>query len=205
MAPKTASTPSAILSLSLGEGALSEFFPLFQQGVTIRAHTGRSVADFLCDQIGLDPGYVRERITTIFLNGKAIDDVNLAILKAGSTLALSGAMPGLVGATMRRGGYYAAMRSGITHTESGVKAEERIDSIRVKLFNLLLPELGPLFLRQGIILTPAELAEFLSVRFDSIHQECVSAHLNGAPVQLHTFVLPPEIRAFANFVVLVNF
>ena len=35
----------------------------------------------------------------------------------GDTLALSAAMPGLVGATMRRGGYFAGLRANISHRD----------------------------------------------------------------------------------------
>ena len=57
-------------------------------------------------------------------------------------LALSGAMPGLVGATMRRGGYYARMREGITHEETG-KADGGGEQgfVVVKLFNRPLADL----------------------------------------------------------------
>jgi hypothetical protein len=70
-------------------------------------------------------------------------------------------MPGLVGATMRRGGFYAALRQGISHvTESGTAAGEG-GTVRVKLFNLLLAELGPLVLARGLILERGELDELL--------------------------------------------
>jgi hypothetical protein len=70
-------------------------------------------------------------------------------------------MPGLVGATMRRGGFYAALRQGISHvTGSGTAACEG-GTVRVKLFNLLLAELGPLVLARGLILERGELDELL--------------------------------------------
>ena len=175
-------SPAHRLLLVINPDQGREFYPIFQQGVTVTARLGCSVAELLSDQFGLSGTYVAERITTIFLNGKAIDDVNTAIVKAGSTLALSGAMPGLVGATMRRGGYYAAMRSGISHIESDTGTEGRIGPLRVKLFNILLPELGPEFLRRGVQLAASDLAELFANTTEALWAGCSAARLDGEPV-----------------------
>ena len=76
----------------------------------------------------------------------------LVLLGAGllAWLALSAAMPGLVGATLRRGGTYAAMRAAITRAaERGAAAAREEPLVRVKLFNLLIDELGPLLLARA--------------------------------------------------------
>jgi hypothetical protein len=67
-------------------------------------------------------------------------------------------MPGLVGATLRKGGYYAAMRAAITlAAEQGAPAAGGpVVEVQVKLFNLLIEELGPVLLAHGFALTPAE-------------------------------------------------
>jgi hypothetical protein len=68
-------------------------------------------------------------------------------------------MPGLVGAVMRRSGFYAALRQGISHHGDGaVGAAISRSTVTVKLFNLLLPELAPLILARGILLDEAALA-----------------------------------------------
>ena len=69
---------------------------------------------------------------------KVVDDVNTALLQDGCTVALSAAMPGLVGATFRTGGLLAAFRSDITHQEEGVPTETHgVGMVKIKLFNLL--------------------------------------------------------------------
>lgn len=173
------------LSLVMVTDRSSEFFPFFQQGVGVAALVGCSLDRLLVHQWGLSREYVARRITTVFLDGRAIDNLESAIVKEGSTVALSAAMPGLVGATMRRGSYYAAMRGTITHSESGCGDRNRFATVRLKLFNLLLAELGPAFLRCGILLGAAETANFLRERGDSFWSDCVSAVLDEAP-------LPPE-------------
>ncbi len=188
--------PTNSLSLVLYPEQLPAFFPFLQQGVTLRVLVGGSVTDLLARQFGIAADYLHSRITTLFLNGKAIDNADSALIRDGSVLALSGAMPGLVGATMRSGGYYAAMRSSISHQESGAWERTREGAIRLKLFNLLLAELGPVFLREGIILENSALAAFLTGQEEEFWRDCRKALLNGKPVDWKTLQagrwLPPE-------------
>lgn len=102
-----------------------------------------SVEAFLCDRLQVDPAYVDERISTIFLDGQPVDDIKTAVIRDGSVLALSGAMPGLVGAVMRRGSFYASFRDSITRRSENGKNGAVMGTVRVKLFNMVLKELGP--------------------------------------------------------------
>lgn len=156
-----AGIPARHAALRLRGGKLSAFFPLLQQGVWVSCRVGVPLADLLVNQWGIAADYVAGRITTMFLNSRAVDDIKTAVVSGGSTVALSGAMPGLVGATMRVGGFYAAMRGAMTFREDDAGSSSGIDRVRVKLFNLLLHELGPGFLARGFIMTAAELAAFL--------------------------------------------
>lgn len=150
------------MSVHLSAEQLPIFFPIFQSGVTVPATVGCTLKSLLCDQFAIPVEYVTERITTIFLDNRPVDDLDHTLIHDGSRVTLSAAMPGLVGATMRRGGFYAALRQGISHvTENGTAAGEN-GTIRLKLFNLLLAELGPLVLARGLILEQSELAELLT-------------------------------------------
>lgn len=148
-------------TLRLPANQLSCFFPLLQSGVTVPATVGCTLRSLLCDQFAIPADYVTGRITTIFLDNRPVDDLEHTIIHNGSRLTLSAAMPGLVGATMRRGGFYAALRQGISHvSESGTAAAES-GTVRLKLFNLLLAELGPLLLARGLVVEQTELDELL--------------------------------------------
>ena len=120
----------------------------------MRVGVPRSVLGFLVHDVGLTPEYVRQRITTVFLDGQVVDVLEDAMLREGSRLALSAAMPGLVGATLRRSGPYAAMRAEITRAaEHEVHVRSAATTvIQVKLFNLLIDEIGPLLLERGVLL-----------------------------------------------------
>jgi len=152
--------PSLELRLPTELGSL--FFPLFQEGVDVEVEVGGTVRRMLAEQFGISKDYQTNRITTIFINHKAVDDAASALLEDGATLALSGAMPGLVGATMRSGGHLAAMRDGISYRNPDQLPATGRGCIRLKLFNLLLPELAPRILRHGILLEPRRLRKLLA-------------------------------------------
>ncbi len=160
------------LRMVLPQQQLSAFSPLLQQGVRLQAEVGCSVMALLVGQFGIAEDYVTGRITTLFLNGKAIDDLDTSYIKDGSTLALSSAMPGLVGTTLRRGGHLAAMRGAITY--QGQKPEwSGPGRVKIKLFNMVMAELGETFLSQGIYLSNPELGDFLREQQDSFRQSFV--------------------------------
>lgn len=174
--------PLTRLTLTLPPARTREFFPLLQRGFLVTAHVGCTLQRLLCRQWGISPEYVTTRITTIFLDSKATDNVETVIVRDGATIALSGAMPGLVGATMRRGGHLAAMRGAMTHQETATDATDRIGTVRVKLFNILLPELGPEFLKRGLLMSCDEVTAFFRERDEAFWQACDGAILNGTPV-----------------------
>jgi len=188
------------LVLTMDSARLGAFFPLLRQGFSVEARVGCPLEDILCRQWGIDPDYVAQRITTIFLNSRAIDDVKSALVRGGAAIALSGAMPGLVGATMRRGGYYAAMRGAMTHQESMQWEGEDFGRIRVKLFNLVVAELGPGFLRRGILLPSNELGEFLAGQPPQFWAGCRQARLDGEPVEPETLAVGKRLPSAPRFV-----
>lgn len=149
------------VELHLDADQLNAFFPILQKGVTIPANVGCTLKSLLCDQFAIPPDYVTDRITTIFLDNRPVDDLDRTIIHDGSRVTLSAAMPGLVGATMRRGGFYAALRRGISHLDDSGAEAGKSGTVRVKLFNLLLAELGPLMLAHGLILDRAERDELM--------------------------------------------
>jgi hypothetical protein len=158
------------LNLNLDRSQLEAFHFLFQKGFTVPAVTGCSLWSFLTEQMQIDPGYVKERITTLFLDGDVIDSLETAVIRDGARIALSASMPGVAGATMRRGGAYSPMRRAITRSSEEVPgvAAAAAGTVQVKLFNLLLGELGAAFLAHGIVLERGEIAEVLGPSFPGL-------------------------------------
>ena len=170
------------LALTMATGHTVDFHALLQQGFNVQAQLGCSLQELLCSQWGMDPDYVNTRITTIFMNSRATDNIATAIVREGAVIALSGAMPGLVGATMRRGGYYAAMRGAMTYRADTVEPENESAEVRVKLFNLLLPELGPAFLKRGVSVSAAQLGAFFRARDAEFWKGCRRIQRNGVAI-----------------------
>jgi hypothetical protein len=167
------------LSMCLEDELIPRFFQLLQQGFAVKVQAGCSVKTLLCEQLGLSPEYLEERIQTIFLDGRPVDDVNSAIIEDGSTLALSAAMPGLAGATLRKGGYYAPMRSQISYRQVTTSKPLQEGMIFLKLFNLVLKELGPTFLKQGVWINGKDLSDFFKRQPDNFWAGCHMAQLGG--------------------------
>lgn len=160
---------------------LSAFFPLLQRGVWLRAEVGCSVMSLLTCQFGVAEDYVVERITTLFLDHKPVDDPESSYVNDGSTIALSSAMPGLVGATMRRGGHLAAMRGAISH-QGQQQQKGGTGKVKIKLFNMVMAELGATFLAQGAKLSSDGLKTLLDEQDDSFWQSFGTAILGSQQI-----------------------
>jgi hypothetical protein len=138
------------LHLNVDAFSVPLFYSLFEKGVILSASTGCSLRDFLCGQLGLSDDYLNHRVQTLFLDARPVDDVNKAVVRNGSTLALSAAMPGLLGATMRKGGRYAAFRKGISQHGEECGICESTGRVTVKLFNMVAKEVGTRLLEAGV-------------------------------------------------------
>ena len=160
-----------------------QFFLLLQQGVKIRRRVGCSVDVFLRQEMGASAEMI-EKIQSIILEGKPVDDISSALIHNGSILALSAAMPGLVGATLRRGGAYSSFRSAITYHETERACAAGEGWVGIKLFNLLMAELGPDLLRNGVLVTAQVLSDFLSERYSDIRPGCRRITLDGKPIDI---------------------
>lgn len=170
------------LDLVLEAENVKHFFPLLQRGFMFKARVDCSIKAILCEQVGLNPEYVEDRVKTIFLDGKTVDDMDSAVVKDGSTLALSAAMPGLVGAILRRGGHLALLRSQATYREENKPSSPREGLVVLKLFNLIVEELGPLFLKAGIFVRGGDLKGFFLSLPEEFWVGCKTAKLDGQEV-----------------------
>jgi hypothetical protein len=150
-----------ILHLTVAKNLLPLFFPLFQKGISLKTQAGESIRDLLFKRLEISDEYMEKRIQTVFLNGKAVDNLAATVLSDGSTLALSAAMPGLAGATLRRGGAFASFRQAITLAVDKASLPGREGMVTLKLFNLLVPELSPLLLVKGVWLKGEDLKPLL--------------------------------------------
>lgn len=134
---------------------------LLESGLRLDVMVGCSLARLLCEQIGIPKDYLDNRIQTLFLNAKAVDDVDTATVGDGAVIALSAAMPGLVGATLRKGGTFSGLRAAISQRDTGAAEGLVPGTITLKLFNLVAEEMGPDILARGALFPGKRLADYL--------------------------------------------
>lgn len=180
-------TPSLYLKTEYDR--FSVFFPLLQKGFALNIKGDFSIRRLLCNHIGLSPEYLENRIQTIFLDCRPVDETDQTTIRPGSTLALSAAMPGLVGSTLKRGSHLAAFRNSITHHQEDGIPPDREGIVVLKLFNLLVRELGPLFLEKGILIKQEELTSLLNTQPDDFWAGCEAVIKDGAAVS----EMPPDL------------
>jgi len=172
------------LTLIVNHRVVPLFFQLLGHGFYLNIQTGCSVKELLCNQLGIHENYLAERIQTIFLNSRVVDNINSTNVTQGSVIALSGAMPGLVGAILRSGGFYAPMRRQISHEDNIPASQLKKGKITLKLWNLVVKELGPTFLQQGIWIGAEECKSFIERHSEELKTGCVTIELKGQPVEV---------------------
>lgn len=181
------------LRMHFQKHSITAFFPFLQRGFRIII-TPCSIRDVLGKICAIDQEEIRNRIQTLFLNGKPVDDLATAHVQDGDHLALSAAMPGLVGATMRAGGALAGLRHSISHRSRTAQSHSREGLLTIKLFNLLIRELGPRFLERGILATGDDLKNLMASLTARDWDDCRQAELDSRPIDpqsLATMDWPP--------------
>ena len=135
---------------------------LLWQGVVLNAEIGVSVQDLLVGGLGIDEAIVKNRIRTVFLNRRPVDDLNSAIVSQHAQIGLGGAAPGIVGIAMRRQSPVGFMRQDITHQGANPAAIRKPGQITIKLFSDVAELIAPLILKRGIIIEAPRLNAFLA-------------------------------------------
>jgi hypothetical protein len=169
---------SGNLRLHFQRNPINAFFPLLQKGFYIEITTD-NIQKLLCRICDIKAEDVRDRIQTVFLNGKPVDDMESVVIQDGDCLALSAAMPGLVGATMRSGGVLAGFRHSISYRPPQTHCNSRGGVLLIKLFNLVIKDIGPRFLQQGILVGSDDLQDLLAFVMEVDRGNCITALWNA--------------------------
>ncbi len=158
------------------------FTEILQKGFVIDVNSGASVGEVVRNYLGIEREYLDHRVNTIFLNGRAVDDVEYARVGHDAILSLSASMPGFVGAALRKGGFYSAMRAEITHSRDNVSFLGQNARITVRLYNIIAREIGPRLLRSGIRFSLTHLLDFFMARSESFWNACKAVAVNEQEV-----------------------
>ena len=168
------------------------FTQVFSKGVEIRVSLPCNLEELLFKQIGIASDYLETRIQTVFLDGQPVDDVKQAFVGNGAAIALSAAMPGLVGAVLRKGGYFAGLRDSITFQCDTENQEACWGVVTVKLFNMTTREVGPLLLKHGILLSGNEFQDIINDWVGVFRRECQVILLDDREVGLDELLAATE-------------
>jgi hypothetical protein len=172
-AMKTVSVP--LLVVHLPEEAVAGFASLLQHGMLFAIDRPVAILPFLLALPGFSAEYIEKTVQTIFINGVAADSLDRT-LSAGSTLALSAAMPGLAGAIFRRQGMHGSLRSQPAVTVQPNPAVSGF--ITLKLFNSIAADRVRDLLIHGIHFSGKALHDF-AARQEHLFQPPVVISFNG--------------------------
>ena len=181
----SANVPDCRIQITLKEDSRlrSLLNGIFRQGVRLEILIGSSIRQIIVDQLGIAEDYLENRIQTLFLNGKPVDDVDAVKVSDGSILALSAALPGLAGATFRKGGKYAAFRQQTTLGDDSPVPFPRKGRMILKLFNQVSEEQGPVVLTRGIGIGGGDLLDVIrKAQEQSLLQEILNVEVNGRAI-----------------------
>ncbi len=171
------------LFLKQDKSNLVAFSSVLHHGFQVKALVGCSIKDLLCDQFKVAEDVLKHRIQTLLLDGKPVDDEETATVKDGTTIALSIALGGVLGASLRKGGLLADYRSTITHQEKETTEITPTEGmVTIKLFNQLAGELGPLFLKKGLWLKKDDAKAILKNRFDKLRSFIINIEKDGLEI-----------------------
>ena len=185
-----------VLRICVAPEKLGRFLRLFTGGVSLSVQIGGTLEELICGQLGVSEDYLENRIQTIFLNFKAVDAPEKAVVNEGAVVTLSAAMPGLVGATMRKGGTLAGFRSGISCAQGEECREPARGWITLKLLNMVARELGPTLLAAGVYVEGPRIESFLKEIALELAIENSELQVNDSLVPLERVIdlkLPYEV------------
>jgi hypothetical protein len=171
---------------------------LAARGFHLTGPSGGSIRQVLNEWAGISSDYLDGVVQTVFHNGRAVDDDRKIMAAHGSVIALSAAMPGLVGAAFRKNSPVAGMRtvdfpSQTDISDAELVAESRAGSaagpspgsepitITLKFFNRVNADLGPVFLQQGIRVSGETVQDVFKQYRDRLETFCTKAGIDERP------------------------
>ncbi len=163
------------LLLTMPQETVAGFASLLQHGIQCAIDQPVEILPFLLSLPGFNPEYIENRLQTIFINGSAVDSLD-RVLSAGSTLALSAAMPGLAGAIFRRQGLHGSLRSQPEEKATAIPSESGF--VTLKLFNTIAIDRVHDLLANGILISGKAFCDF-AARREHLFQPPVAVDFAG--------------------------
>jgi molybdopterin converting factor small subunit len=184
----------ATIHLSASPQLAACFHLLLLKGVTLTATAGTSLRIFIIDSLGIAADYLETQVQTILYDGRAVDDLDEAVIHDGAVLALSAAMPGLAGAVLRSKGILRGLRREISLVAPAPAVAGSPVSVTVKLFNAVLHDVAPALLGRGVTVYGKDLLERLFDSRKELLESGARLSIDGRPADLAAVERAPWAR-----------
>jgi hypothetical protein len=76
------------------------------------------------------------------------------------------------------------MRNTISYSGGQTPGQKHQARVKIKLFNLILKELGPLFLANGVLIPSEKFQDFISRNLADLKTACSSVHLDKQQIKV---------------------
>jgi hypothetical protein len=154
---------------------------LTAQGFQLSATPGATIRRVLLERAAIPAPYLDTVVQSVFHNGRAVDDDRRVRVGADSIIALSAAMPGLVGAVFRKNSPVAGMRTFDYPNPAPQAPGPGEIHLILKFFNQVNTDLGPIFLKRGIRLPGAIGQDFFHHYQERLAKTCRQVWIDGSP------------------------
>lgn len=180
-------TLSVKVRLTWQPEGIASFCPLLSRGVMLPGRPGATVGSVLSGQLQMSEESLCQRTRAIFLDGKTVAQPDAARLKTGSTLALSAVLtePFLLrafGDTGTRVIRPYDRRESLTDPAYSMK-----HFFYLKLFNLMLDELGPRILNSGVGIEARNFEKFLAEKPERFWEGLETAMIDQVVTTVEAF------------------
>ncbi len=176
------------VSLKINQTLIPRLHMLLNQGVEVDIFRPSSIESFLRQTLQIPADYIENRIQTLFVDGKPVDNLKTACLNPGEALALSAAMPGVAGAILRKGGPLSPMRDQISFGDGESFSTRMQGRIKLKLFNFLAREIGLDLLKQGVWVAGRIWEDLVRKEQTAFIEGCEAAVVNDASIPVAALV-----------------
>jgi hypothetical protein len=136
---------------------------------------------FLREFLALDQDYIDNRIQTMFMDGKPVDDPEKTLIKKDCEIGLSAAMPGVFGAAFRKQGIYSGLRRQTGDDEKKPENDCIKNSpamVKVKLFNQVAADIGNRLLKSGVCMDAGIFSDFWKRNLPVLEKDCCLVVVN---------------------------
>ncbi|MCF8027513.1 MAG: hypothetical protein K9K81_04050 [Desulfobacteraceae bacterium] len=179
------SEPSVEIKITVAENRLSLMRLVFGYGIQFKVPAGTRVSNFLQQALCTDADYIENRIQTLFMDGRAVDDPESEEIHSPCTLAVSAAMPGVFGAAFRKQGTYSGLRrhcSQIRQDQENRVKQGRIVAVTVKCFNQVAADLGNELLEAGVVMNLKDFLDFWARQGSILEKDNPEVQINHTKI-----------------------